>query len=67
MAALLYNAIGFDINGKAYKYRNVEAHKLKNFEQFCITDKWNKPPLLYVNYYNARTKKFIEQKRLLHI
>ncbi len=58
-------AIGFDFTGKPYKYRNIDPDKIAKFEQFCITDKHNKPPLRYVNYYNARSKAFIERKYLL--
>lgn len=66
MPAKLLTAIGFDRNGKPYKYRNIDADKLPEFEKFCITDKYNKPPLMYVNYYVKRTKKFSHQQRLIH-
>lgn len=55
-----FNAVGFDVNKKPYKYRNI--HKtdagVKAFEKFCITAQHNKLPFIYVNYYHAHTKEF---------
>lgn len=52
---MYYTAICFDRNGKAYKYRNIKNNKFIEFQskQF-IKDK----NIVYINYYDAKTKQY---------
>ena len=53
---MYYNAIFFDRNSKAYKYRTI-----KNIDKFegYITAKFD---ILYINYYEKKTKRFLFRK-----
>lgn len=51
--AMYYNAIFFDKTTKAFKYRNIRS--IEKFESY-ITGKFD---VLYVNYYDKRTKRFL--------
>lgn len=57
----LLTAICFDKNNKAYKYRRIinRLGSVDNFEKFLRTKN-----IIYVNYYDKESKKFIRQKRL---
>lgn len=50
---MYYNAIFFDRNSKAYKYRTIKS--IEKFEGY-ITSKFD---VLYVNYYDKKTKRFL--------
>ena len=54
--AMYYNAIFFDKNSKAYKYRTIR--NIERFEGY-ITGKFD---VLYCNYYDKKTKKFLFRK-----
>jgi len=57
----MLTAICFDSNNKAFKYRRIinKLGSVENFEKFLRTKN-----IIYVNYYDLQTKKFITQKRL---
>lgn len=61
MAQKHYTAICFDANNKPYKYRHIDTEKLASFEKFARTAKYNKPEIIYINYYDSKTKKFVFQ------
>lgn len=50
---MYYNAIFFDKNSKAYKYRTIK--NIDKFEQY-IAGKFD---ILYINYYDKKTKRFL--------
>ena len=54
--AFYYNAIFFDKNSNAYKYRTIR--NIERFEAY-ITGKFD---VLYCNYYDKKTKKFLFRK-----
>jgi len=54
--AMYYNAIFFDRNSKAYKYRTIR--NIEKFEGY-ITSKFD---ILYCNYYDKKTKQFLFRK-----
>jgi hypothetical protein len=54
--AFYYNAIFFDKQSKAYKYRTIK--NIERFENY-ITGKFD---VLYCNYYDKRTKQFLFRK-----
>lgn len=54
--AFYYNAIFFDKESKAYKYRTIK--NMQRFEDY-ITGKFD---VLYINYYDKKTKKFLFRK-----
>lgn len=54
--AMYYNAVFFDKNSKAYKYRTIR--NIERFENY-ITGKFD---VLYCNYYCKRTKRFLFRK-----
>ena len=54
--AMYYNAIFFDKNSKAYKYRTIR--NIERFEGY-ITGKFD---VLYCNYYDKKTKRFLFRK-----
>ena len=49
-----YTAICFDNTGKALKYRNIKKNSVNKFEEFCKTKN-----VVYVNYYDKKTKQFV--------
>lgn len=51
-----YNAIFFDRNSRAYKYRTIK--NMERFESY-ITGKFD---VLYINYYDRKTRKFLFRK-----
>ena len=56
-----YNAIFFDNKTKAYKYRNIKD--IERFESY-IRGKYE---VLYVNYYDKKTKKYLFRNYLKRI
>ena len=57
----LFTAICFDNLVKAYKYRRIlnRERNLKNFESFARSK-----GIIYVNYYDRETQKFIMRKNI---
>lgn len=51
-----YNAIFFDADSKAYKYRTIKD--INNFEKY-ITGKFK---VVYCNYYDKKTRRFLYRK-----
>lgn len=53
-----YNAIFFDRKTNAYKYRNI--NNIEKFENY-IQGKFD---ILYINYYDKKTKKYLFRRYL---
>lgn len=58
--AFYYNAIFFDKNSNAFKYRTIK--NIEKFEEY-ITGKFD---VLYINYYDKKTKQFLFRKYIKH-
>lgn len=55
-----YTAIGFDRNGKAFKYRNISRNNMAKFEEFL-----KRRSIVYVNYYNKKTREYSHRNYVL--
>ena len=57
----LLTAICFNQDNKAFKYRRIinRLGSIENFENFLRSKN-----IIYVNYYDKETKKFIKQRKL---
>jgi hypothetical protein len=57
----LITAIAFNKENKAYKYRRIinRLGTVEKFENFLRSKN-----IVYVNYYDKETRKFIQQRRL---